>query len=250
MTDRLLLSEGECERLCAAWGAQIPQELLTLVFTHRSYAFEHDTPHNERLEFMGDSILGAVVSVYLYMTYPDKSEGDLSKIKAASVSAAALYEVAKKLGFGNYMFLGKGEEHTGGRQRESTLADVVEALIAATWLTHGTDVTQKVVLTHVLPLIERAALLGPALDWRTSLEEYARSHGITESISYHVDGVGPDHAKVYTAVVSLDREWGTGTATSSKFAKLAACRDAYYQMHSHFGDEPEPTSEEPPGKVH
>ena len=219
--------------LMAAWGVDISGHLRTQALTHRSWAFEHDTDHNERLEFLGDSVLGFIAADWIYREYTDESEGEMSKVKAASVSEKALAMVARQLHLGEYIRLGVGEERTGGREKDSILSDTVEALIAATYLEHGIAVTREIVEHHVVPIIRTAANLGPALDWRTAFEEKAREMGVVhvDDLHYEVTGEGPDHARVYTAKMYLaDVFWGEGTGTSQKAAKLAACADAYQRL--------------------
>ncbi|USR78839.1 ribonuclease III [Arcanobacterium pinnipediorum] len=225
------MHEHDSQQLLSAWGVQIPQELLILALTHRSWAYEHGTQHNERLEFLGDSILGAVVAEQIFHEYPEKSEGELSKIKSAAVSERALADIARSLNLGSYIRLGKGEEQTGGREKDSILSDTVESLIAATYEACGIDVVIATVRKHLHDKIIEATHMGPALDWRTAMEEKARELGITGDVTYQIDGQGPDHAKVYTARVFIaDQMWGSGQATSRKAAKLAACQDAYHRL--------------------
>ncbi|CRH90872.1 ribonuclease III [Chlamydia trachomatis] len=219
--------------LMAAWGIDLDAHLRTLALTHRSWAFEHDTEHNERLEFLGDSVLGFIAADWLYREAPGDSEGDMSKIKAASVSEKALAIVARNLNLGSYIRLGVGEERTGGRDKDSILSDTVEALIAATYLQYGMDTVRRVVECHLVPILEKSSHLGPALDWRTAFEEEARKIGVPdiEDLHYEITGEGPDHARIYTAVMYLgEKMWGTGTASSQKAAKLAACADAYQRL--------------------
>lgn len=221
------VTAAELER----WGAQIADEYLQPALTHRSWAYENEGEHAERLEFLGDSILGAVVAASIFAESPEATEGDMSKIKAAAVSERSLADVARGLNLGQYVRLGRGEEMSGGRDKDSILADTVEALIGATYLTLGIDKTRDVVLRHLAPKIEEARGLGPALDWRTAFEEKARKSGITGNLHYEVEGEGPDHARRYTAHVYVDdRHWGTGEATSQKQAKLQACKDAYFAL--------------------
>ncbi|SPT74646.1 ribonuclease III [Arcanobacterium haemolyticum] len=225
------MHEQDRSPLLDAWGVEIPDELLTLALTHRSWAFEHECDNNERLEFMGDSILGAVVAEQIFHDYPEKSEGELSKIKSAAVSERALAGIARGLNLGAYIRLGKGEERTGGRDKDSILADTVEALIAATYEAGGLRVVISTVRHHLHAKIIEATQMGPALDWRTGMEEKARELGIAGELSYTIVGEGPDHAKVYTARVFIgETEWGRGDATSRKASKLAACKDAYYRL--------------------
>ncbi|MDF2420601.1 ribonuclease III [Trueperella pyogenes] len=214
-----------------AWGATIAADYLEAALTHRSWAYEHDGEHLERLEFLGDSILGAVVAAYIFARSPELDEGDMSKIKAAAVSERSLAQIARRLRLGDFIKLGRGEEMSGGRDKDSILADTVEALIGATFLTHGVEVTNDVVLRHLIVQIEAAAKMGPALDWRTAFEEKARSLGVTGNLTYEIVGEGPDHARVYTASVFIDgQKRGTGVATSQKQAKLEACKDAYHLL--------------------
>ncbi|VEI14037.1 ribonuclease III [Trueperella bialowiezensis] len=216
------------------WGGEISEEYLLPALTHRSWAYENDGEHAERLEFLGDSILGFVVACYIFEDSPDASEGDMSKVKAAAVSERSLAEIARELEVGDYIRLGRGEEMSGGRDKDSILADTVEALIGATYLSLGPRKTVDIVLRHLKPKIEQARTLGPALDWRTAFEEKSRKMGIVGNLHYKVEGDGPDHARVYTASVFIDgKHWGTGTATSQKQAKLEACKDAYHAL----GDE-------------
>ncbi|WP_216452174.1 ribonuclease III [Arcanobacterium phocae] len=225
------MHEHDRSRLIESWGASIPSDLLTLALTHRSWAYEHDSGHNERLEFLGDSILGAVVSEQIFHDYPDKSEGELSKIKSAAVSERALADIARELNIGAYIRLGKGEEQSGGRNKDSILSDTVEALIAATYEACGLDVVIPVVRQHLKEKILQATRMGPALDWRTAMEEKARELGFVGDLSYQITGEGPDHAKVYTARAYIaDTEWGRGQATSRKASKLVACEDAYHRL--------------------
>lgn len=213
------------------WGASIAEEYLQPALTHRSWAYENEGEHAERLEFLGDSILGAVVAASIFLDSPEASEGDMSKIKAAAVSERSLAEVARTLNLGEFVRLGRGEELSGGREKDSILADTIEALIAATYLTHGLEVAREVILRHLTPKIDEARRLGPALDWRTAFEEKSRELGIVGTLDYEMEGEGPDHARRYTAHVYIDdRHWGTGVATSQKQAKLEACKDAYYAL--------------------
>ncbi|WP_353067211.1 ribonuclease III [Arcanobacterium hippocoleae] len=192
---------GKYANLLAAWGKEIPLAGLEHALTHRSWAYEHDAKHNERLEFLGDSVLGIITVEEIFRTFPDSDEGTMSKIKAASVSEAALAIVARELELGKYIRLGKGEAASGGANKDSILSDTVEALIAVTYLYYGIDVTREIVLRFIRPRIESALQHGPALDWRTSFEELARAKGISGDLTYQLHGSGPDHARVYTAEV-------------------------------------------------
>ncbi|WP_124053858.1 ribonuclease III [Arcanobacterium ihumii] len=219
--------------LLKKWGVALEDAILERALTHRSWAFEHQCGHNERLEFLGDSVLGFFAADRIFHDFDESSEGDMSKIKSAAVSERALAQVARELGIGDYILLGIGEERSGGRRKESILSDTVEALIAATYLEHGIDVTRKIVEHHINPKIEDATKMGPALDWRTAVEEKARTLGFKEELSYRVEGEGPDHAREYTAFAYFGEAlWGIGKATSQKAAKLVACEDAYGRIDS------------------
>ncbi|QOQ38603.1 ribonuclease III [Trueperella pecoris] len=215
----------------AAWGAVIAEEYLQPALTHRSWAYENEGEHAERLEFLGDSILGFVVASYIFNEYPNLDEGDMSKIKAAAVSERSLAQIARGLHLGDYIKLGRGEEMSGGRDKDSILADTVEALIGATYLTYGVEKTTEVVLRHLIAQVDAARDMGPALDWRTAFEEKSRARGIAGNLTYEIEGTGPDHARVYTAHVFVDgTKMGSGSATSQKQAKLEACQAAYYAL--------------------
>ncbi|MGN6252214.1 MAG: ribonuclease III [Marmoricola sp.] len=203
-------------------------ELLTLALTHRSYAYENGgLPTNERLEFLGDSVLGVVVTETLYRSHPDLSEGRLAKLRAAVVNARALAEVAVTIGVGDHVFLGKGEETTGGRAKASILSDTVEALIGAVYLSGGFEGATAVVHRLFDPLLVAAAALGAGLDWKTSLQEFAAENelGVPE---YLIEDEGPDHAKTFTARVRVGEGlYGHGVGRSKKEAEQQAAESAY-----------------------
>ncbi|XCB30203.1 ribonuclease III [Arcanobacterium hippocoleae] len=218
-------------QLLSDWGIELSIENLAHALTHRSWAYEHDEPHNERLEFLGDSVLGIIAVDEIYHSFPQEDEGIMSKYKAASVSEPALAKVARELNLGKYIRLGKGEAASGGANKDSILSDTVEALIAVTYLQYGLERTREIVLGFIRPIIFEAAARGPALDWRTSFEESARRKGIVGDLTYQIHGEGPDHARVYTAQVFLaGKPYGIGTASSQKHAKLAACKAAYQAL--------------------
>lgn len=214
--------------LSAALGVTIDPELLELALTHRSWAYEHGgVANNERLEFLGDSILGQAVTVMLYSSYPDLDEGELAKRRASLVSAVALAEVARSIGLGDHLKLGKGEELTGGRGKSSILADTVEALIGAAYLDCGGEEATALVLRLIDPLLADPARFGAAMDPKTSLQELVASLGRSAPV-YEVVDAGPDHSKVFTATVVVDGEGiATGTGTSKKQAEMAAALSAW-----------------------
>ncbi len=215
--------------LVEAWGAPIDGALLSLALVHRSYANEAGgIANNERLEFLGDSVLSVVIAERLFHDYPDVAESDLSRMRAATVSQAPLAAAARRIGLGDYVYLGKGESLHGGRDKDSILSDTFEALIGATYLTHGLQAARRVVLERLSFLLEDAQERGHHQDWKTLLVEYAQEHCLGE-VSYEVEGEGPDHRRVFTArafVAGVDGPVGSGRATSKKHAENAAAQNA------------------------
>lgn len=222
---------ADAGRLEAALGTRVDPDLLSLALTHRSYAYENGgLPTNERLEFLGDSVLGIVVTETLYRDFPDWSEGQLAKLRAAVVNAQALAEVARGLELGRHLRLGRGEETTGGRDKVSILADTFEAVLGAVYLDSGLERAREVVSRLVGPVIVRGAELGAGLDWKTSLQEIAaaRGRGVPE---YRVRHEGPDHAREFSAQVVLDDEViGEGVGRSKKAAEQQAAERAYRHL--------------------
>ncbi|MBO1750740.1 ribonuclease III [Actinotalea sp. BY-33] len=204
-----------------------------LSLTHRSFAHEAGgIPTNERLEFLGDTVLGLVVTEALYRRHPGLSEGELAKMRAATVSQRSLAAIARDLGLGEYLLLGKGELATGGRDKDSILSDTLEAILGATYLTHGLEVARTVVERLVDPTLAIAADLGAGLDWKTSLQELASRLGLG-SPDYRVHGDGPDHARTFTAsIVLADEVRGTGNGPSKKVAEQEAAAAAYRALQA------------------
>jgi ribonuclease III len=199
-----------------------------VALTHRSYAYEHGgVTHNERLEFLGDSILGQAVTVKLFRENPDLDEGDLAKRRASLVSTVALAEVARGIGLGAHLRLGRGEELTGGRDKSSILADTVEAIIGATYLSAGADAATTLVLHLVAPLLADPDRFGAAMDPKTSLQELSARSG-RGLPHYEVTDTGPDHDKRFHATVLLSGDpIASGTGTSKKQAEMAAALEAW-----------------------
>jgi ribonuclease-3 len=214
------------EVLLAALGVDLPEELLSLALTHRSYAYEHGgLPTNERLEFLGDAVLGLIVTDELYHRHPDRSEGDLAKLRASVVNTLALAEVGRRLsegGLGSHLLLGRGEANTGGADKSSILADGMESLLGAIYLHHGIETSREVILRLFGPLLDTAPTLGAGLDWKTSLQELTAARGLGAP-SYLVTSTGPDHDKEFTAVVVvMETEYGSGVGRSKKEAEQKA----------------------------
>ncbi|MFI9009481.1 ribonuclease III [Actinosynnema sp. NPDC053489] len=221
--------------LLEALGVPLDAELLTLALTHRSYAYENGgLPPNERLEFLGDAVLGLVVTDHLYRTHPDLPEGQLAKLRASVVNMHALAGVARGLGddgLGGHLLLGRGEELTGGRDKASILADGLEAVIGAVYLQFGIDTARQLVHHLFDPLLAEAPLRGAGLDWKTSLQELTASAGLGVP-EYRVDDQGPDHRKEFTATVLVGGQaHGTGDGRTKKEAEQKAAEAAYRVLH-------------------
>jgi ribonuclease-3 len=221
-------TRGDLEQLLAV---EVSPELLELALTHRSYAYEHGgVAHNERLEFLGDSILGQAVTVMLYRDNPDLDEGELAKRRASLVSSAALAEIARQIGLGGHIRLGRGEELTGGRDKSSILADTVEAVIGAAYLDAGGEAATALVMRLIAPLLMDPTRFGAAMDPKTSLQELSArlGRGLPQ---YAVTDSGPDHSKRFHATVSLGgTDVAEGDGTSKKQAEMAAALDAWTQL--------------------
>ena len=217
--------------LLIALGVDVDAELLELALTHRSFAYENGgLPPNERLEFLGDAVLGFAVTDHLYRTHPDLPEGQLAKLRASVVNMHALAGVARGLGdggLGPHLLLGRGEELTGGRDKASILADAVEALIGAVYLQHGIAVAIELVHRLFGELLAAAPRLGAGLDWKTSLQELTATAdlGVPE---YRVSEDGPDHLKHFTAAVLVGgKEYGHGEGRTKKEAEQKAAEAAW-----------------------
>ena len=209
-------------------GVVLGEDLGLRALTHRSFAYENGgLPTNERLEFLGDSVLGLVVTDALYRRHPDLPEGQLAKLRAAVVNMRALASIGRTIGVGDHVLLGRGEETSGGREKASILADTVEALIGAVYLEHGLEIARNVVHRLVDPLLESSATMGAGLDWKTSLQELtaSRSLGVPE---YDVSEEGPDHQKLFPATVLVRGEsLGKGSGPSKKEAEQCAAQAAF-----------------------
>jgi ribonuclease-3 len=212
-------------------GIQMDPQLYRLALTHRSFAYENGgLPHNERLEFLGDSVLGVVVTEFLYRSYPDLPEGRLAKLRAAVVNAHSLADVARSLDLGSQILLGKGELTTGGHDKSSILADTLEALLGAVLISAGRDGADLLIHTLFDPLVVQAAELGAGLDWKTSLQEYAANNDLGAP-SYRVTETGPDHDKRFAAVAIVgNRAYEPGAGTSKKQAEQRAAENAFVAL--------------------
>jgi ribonuclease-3 len=218
--------------LSAVLGVEIDPALLRQALTHRSFSYENGgVGHNERLEFLGDAILGQAVTVKLFADNPDLVEGELAKRRAALVSTVALAEVARGINLGSYLLLGNGEELTGGRNKDSILADATEAIFGATFVSCGDDAARDLVLRLIGPLMADPSRFGASMDPKTSLQELAAARG--EVPSYSVEHSGPDHAREFTATVRVGALIeATGTGSSKKHAEIAAALAAWQLLSS------------------
>ena len=207
--------------------------MLQHALTHRSYAYEHgQIPNNERLEFLGDSVLGVVVTDTLFHSHPDLPEGQLAKLRAAVVSAKSLAVVARDLGIGEHLRLGRGEEITGGREKASILSDTVEAIIGAVYVAFGMERSAELVHRVFDPVMADAAELGAGLDWKTSLQELSANNGLGVP-QYVLEGTGPDHDKRFTAsVVVNDETFDGGTGKSKKEAEQMVAEKAWRAINA------------------
>jgi ribonuclease-3 len=226
-----------------ALDLELPAELLGLALTHRSYAYENGgLPTNERLEFLGDSVLGLVVTDQLYRSHPDLPEGRLAKLRASVVNMTALAGVARSLGdggIGPHLLLGRGEETTGGRDKDSILADAVEALIGAVHVGLGQESAAVIVHRLFDPLLDQAATRGAGLDWKTSLQELGARLNLGVP-TYVVEDTGPDHAKTFTATVVLSGTvHGRGSGRTKKAAEQEAAEAAWRALSTNRSGSPE-----------
>jgi ribonuclease-3 len=231
-------------------GVSLSPDLLDRALTHRSFAYENgNLPTNERLEFLGDAVLGLVVTDTLFRSHPELPEGQLAKLRAAVVNMRALADVGRELRLGEYVLLGRGEESTGGRDKSSILADTLEAVIGAVYLDQGLPAASYLVHRLFDPLIDVAATLGAGLDWKTSLQELTAtaSLGVPE---YVVTESGPDHEKVFTAVAQVGGQaYGEGSGRSKKEAEQEAAASAWRRIRAMVPDEDddEPDADAPAG---
>jgi ribonuclease-3 len=212
-------------------GVVIEPSLLELAFTHRSFAYESEIKEtNERLEFLGDSVLGLIVTEELYKRYPDFDESRLSPLRSGVVNMRALADIARELDLGSYIRLGKGEEVTGGRDKNSLLADALEALIGAIYLQFGFDICTQIVRRLISSTMDAAVARGAGLDGKTALQELVA--GLNKGVpEYVVSEEGPDHDKNFTAVAMVAGvAVSEGVGKSKREAEQIAARIAYESL--------------------
>ena len=207
------------------------RELLARAMAHRSWCAEAPgNLSNERLEFLGDAVLGLVVTDYLYRTYPDLPEGQLAQVRASVVNAEALAEVAAEIDLGSELLLGKGEDASGGREKPSILSDAMEAVIGAVYIDGGWEAAEELVMRLLGERIIEGAAGPGGHDYKTRLQEHC-ARVFDELPRYHHDAEGPDHAKRFIASVSIKGEVvGRGEGRSKKQAEQAAARMAWERL--------------------
>jgi ribonuclease III len=201
--------------------------LLEMALTHRSWAFEHQTAPNERLEFLGDAVLALVVTDEVFHAHPEEQEGRLAKVRSAAVKTGSLAEIARDLGLGRYVMLGRGEAASGGHDKDSILADTLEAVLGAVYLDRGFATAYDLVQRLFGERLADLADLEAALDYKTSLQELVASR-YEQLPQYVVEDEGPDHEKLFRADVHVDgRVVGRGQGRSKKRAEQLAAREAF-----------------------
>jgi ribonuclease-3 len=234
-----LSGSPDVDVLIGRLGVPIDRENLLLALTHSSHAYENGGgPNNERLEFLGDAVLGQSITWMLFDTYPGIPEGELAKRRATVVSTTALAEVARTIGLGDYMLLGKGEELTGGRNKPSLLADALEAVIGVVFNTLGQATAHELVEKLWGEKVRNEDTFSVNHDPKTALQEWATANQVGPP-EYDISESGPDHDKVFTARV-LVPGWtkngdprtplGEGVGSSKKNAEIDAARNALVQV--------------------
>lgn len=219
--------------MIAALGTSVSSDLLELAFTHGSYSREFNgVPTNERLEHLGDSVLQLIITSELYKTFPDVDESRLSPMRAGLVNNSALVPIAKELELGQYLRIGRGEEITGGRNKNSMLADAFEALVGAIYLDKGFEVTEEIVLRWFRPTISSTNALDLGMDAKTALQELCAARGYG-SPDYEITVSGPDHDKSFTAAVVVAKEkFEIGEGKSKREAEQAAAKLAFDNLNA------------------
>lgn len=203
------------------------KNLLKKALTHTSYAYENKTESNEKLEFLGDSILEFISSEYIYAKYPNLKEGEMTKVRATVVCEESLYSVAKLHGFSDFLYLGKSEKNTGGKFRPAIMADSVEAVIAAIYLDGGLESSKKFIIENLKDSIEEATHHVGDKDYKTVLQEKLQENGEVK-IEYEITNeTGPDHNKMFEAQVKCDGKiLAKGVGKSKKEAHMHAAKKA------------------------
>jgi ribonuclease III len=217
------------QALSESLGVEIEPQLLELALTHRSFSYENGRiPNNERLEFLGDAILGFLVTAYIHDHFTDLQEGELTKLKNAVVSATALAEAANKIELGKYLRLGKGEEQTGGREKPNLLADAFEAVLGAVYVSQGINLAKKMVDTLIIPMLSDPDSLRENADPKTTLQEL-----LPNLPRYETSFEGPDHDRVFHSSVFIEeKEVANASGRSRKQAETNAAIAALEILNS------------------
>ena len=207
------------------------KELLKTALTHTSYAYEHNVESNEKLEFLGDSILEFISSIFLFKNYTNLKEGEMTKVRATVVCEKSLYKVVKMHNFSDFLYLGKSEKVSGGEDRPAILADSVEAVIAAIYLDGGLEEAQKFIIKNLSSEIEIASKNVGQKDYKTVLQEKLQEHGEVEIKYTILRETGPDHDKTFEAQVECNhKKLAIGEGKSKKQAEMEAARKALESM--------------------
>lgn len=222
--------------LLARLGVELDDDHLRLALTHRSFANENGhLPNNERLEFLGDAVLGLSVATKLYEQYPSRPESDISKMRASIVSRYGLADIAREISLGEHILLGRGELVTEGRDKESILADTTEALLGAIYRQHGFETARDVVLRLFAQKIDTASATGLHQDWKTTLQERLAELRLDMPV-YAATSTGPEHDLTFTATVSVAGQLlGTGTGPNKKLAEQESAHQAYRVLRENRG---------------
>lgn len=225
----------QLQDFCSQLGINLHNlTLLDIALTHSSYAHEAKghPQHNERIEFLGDSVLSIIVSTYMFANYPKMSEGLLTKYRAHLVCEASLYGYAKKMGIGDCLLLGKGEELGGGRQRASILADAFESVLGAVYMDQGFEYAQKYLLKIMQEDIDATCTYGINNDYKTRLQEKLQRNGDISIVYEIVGSSGPEHRKEFVAAVIVEgKEIGQGSGFTKKDAEQQAAKQALDNLH-------------------
>ncbi len=216
-----------------------PKTLLEAI-THKSFANENRElrlPDNERLEFLGDAVLHLLISDHLIKNYPELPEGDLSKLRATIVSEPSLFKIAKRIDLGDYILLGRGEEHTGGRGKSSILANALEAIIAAIYLDGGMEKARAFVMSYFVPEIKNAMEQRISHDYKTDLQEHCQGFNLTLPKYRVVKETGPDHQKTFEIEILINsKTYGSGVGRTKKEAEQRAAEEALKRLKGSIGE--------------
>ena len=207
------------------------KRLLKKALTHTSYAYEHNVESNEKLEFLGDSILEFISSEYIYENYSNLKEGEMTKVRATVVCESSLYKIAKKHNFNEYIYIGKSEKLSKGNEKPAILADSVEAIIAAMYIDGGIEAAKEFIIKNLKEEIKIATTHVGLKDYKTVLQEKLQKHGNIKITYKIINETGPDHEKTFEAEVEVEgKKLANGIGKSKKQAEMEAAKKALSQM--------------------